>query len=113
MLSLIDNPSAFAHFYTDEVMVRGTPGSEARRHIAVALKACVFDGGFADPLDDGDAESNMRRIEISFPLRAWPFTEPPQTGDIAEFDGTSFAVKSVSRRLGDWVLDAREKGGAQ
>ena len=108
-----DNPSAFAPFYTDDVMVRGASGSEARRHIAVALKCCVFDGGFADPLDDGDVESNVRRIEISFPESAWPFTERPQTGDIAEFDGTSFAVKSVSRRLGDWVLDARAKGGAQ
>lgn len=104
--------AAFTPFYTNEIVVRGAPGSEARRHIAVTLKACVFDCGFEDAMADGDVEADVRKCELLFPMEDWPFTERPQIGDVAEIDGAQYSVYEVSRRIGDWCLAVRQtKGG--
>lgn len=110
MRSLLDRPNAFSRFNTDEVSVRGV--SDARRHIAARPKCCVFDCGFEDAMADGDVEANVRKYEILFPLKDWPFPEQPQIGDIAEIDGVQYLVYEVSRRIGDWCLAVRQtKGG--
>ena len=110
MRSHFDRPGTRRHFYTEDVLVRGV--SDARRHIAATLKCCVFDCGFEDAMAEGDVDANVRKYEILFPLKDWPFTEQPQIGDVAEIDGANFAVYEVSRRIGDWCLSVRQtKGG--
>ena len=110
MNGIFDRPGARRHLYRDEVPVRGV--SDARRHIAARPKCCVFDCGFEDAMAEGDIDANVRKYEILFPLKDWPFTEQPQIGDVAEIDGANFAVYEVSRRIGDWCLSVRQtKGG--
>ena len=100
-------PAAFAPFFDEEVTVRG--GVPARRHIAATLKCCVNDCAFEDALDESDAESRIRKLEVSFPVAGWPFPEPPQIGDVVEIDSDSaYAAVAVQKRLGDWVLTVRQ-----
>lgn len=107
MHNLFDNPAAFAPFFDDEVTVRG--GVSARRHIVATLKCCINDCAFEDALDESDAESRIRKLEVSFPVASWPFPESPQIGDVVEIDSDSaYAAVAVQKRLGDWVLTVRQ-----
>ena len=102
-----NNPAAFAPFFDDEVTVRG--GVPARRHIVATLKCCINECAFEDALDESDAESRIRKLEVSFPIASWPFPEPPQIGDVVEIDSDSaYAAVAVQKRLGDWVLTVRQ-----
>ena len=109
MPSIFDNPAAFAPFFGDDVMVRGATGE--RRHVAAAMKCCVFDRGFADAYADDSTASGVRMIEVLFPVREWPYPEPPLPGDVCEWDGIEYAVTRTHSRMGDWVLEARQKTG--
>lgn len=106
--------SAFEAFYDRKVVVRGVRASGAA--VAQTVEACVFEGGFDDPLDGGSVASDRRAVEVLVPVAAWRDDAPPQVGDVVEVLGdvhdrlhvSKFAAVSVDVRVGDYDIKARE-----
>ena len=109
-----DTASAFETFYDQRVVVRGKRTDGAA--VAQTVEACVFEGGFDDPLDDASVASDRRAVEVLVPIHSWRGDTPPQVGDTVEVQGdlhdrlhvSKFAVSSVDVRTGDYSLKARE-----
>lgn len=100
----------FAPFYTDTV---GVEGQRAGKQLRGQFRACVFDQGLGDPLNDADASTSRRCVTIQIPVDgpgAW-IGGRPQVGDkvTVESYGCTFKVSTVSRPLGcAWELEARQ-----
>ena len=107
MTGIFDNPGAFDPFYDTEAAFFGVrPGD---RPVAVTVKVCVFEGGFADPLlDESNTSSSVRTVGLSFPARSWPDETPPQKGEHVVADGADYYISSVDRVLGDYHITAKE-----
>lgn len=111
---MTDTAGAFETFYDTRVVVRGKRTDGAA--VSQTVEACVFEGGFDDPLDDASVASDRRAVEVLIPLSAWRDDNPPQVGDTVEVQGdlldrlhvSKFAVSSVDVRTGDYSLKARE-----
>ena len=107
----VSSDSAFDPFYADLVsFVAKRPDGEHRG----TVRACIFDEGYADALDDTvDVATRIGAINFQIRRLDWAGTisTPPQSGDTftSPLTGKTYAVHTVSPLLGDaWTLDARE-----
>lgn len=106
-----DNPSAFAPFYSDTIVVDGVrPFAGSHRRVQGTFKACVLDTGFSEALMEGDADSDVRTYSVSIRSGDWVDGTKPQVGDRVRLaNGTQLAVFRTDNLLGEtWSLTARE-----
>ena len=111
MTTPFDMPSeAFAPMYHDKVVVRGGVASAP---VEITLPACVFEGGFDNPVDDEAIATERRTLTILVPKGKWRFAEPPKTGMTLEIEGVTYTIQEVAPVLGDWQMTARERSSAR
>ena len=97
---------ALAPFYDTEVAFFGTrPGP---RPIAVVVKCCVFEDGFAPPPIDTDVDTSVRTYSLSFPISAWTDETPPQKGERVSMNGADYFVDAVQTVIGDYNVTVKE-----
>jgi hypothetical protein len=105
-------PAAFSPFFDDAIVVEGVRSSAdgGRRKVQGTFSACVLDTGFAEPLMEGDADSDVRTYSVSIRSGDWVDGTKPQVGDRVRLaDGTQLAVSRTDNLLGEiWSLTARE-----
>lgn len=92
--------------YHDKVVVRGGVASAP---VEITLPACVFEGGFDNPVDDEAIATERRTFTILVPKAEWRFAEPPKTGMTIEINGVTYTIQEVAPVLGDWQMTARER----
>jgi hypothetical protein len=105
-------PAAFSPFFDDAIVVEGVRSSAdgGRRKVQGTFSACVLDTGFAEPLMEGDADSDVRTYSVSIRSGDWVDGTKPQVGDRVRLtNGTQLAVSRTDNLLGEnWSLTARE-----
>lgn len=97
---------AFAPMFHDRVVVRGGVASAP---VEITLPACVFEGGFDNPVDDEAIATERRAYNVLIPKTDWRFPDPPRIGMSVEVRGLSTTVEAVAPVMGDWQLTCRER----
>ncbi len=117
MRSIFHNPRAFAPFYDEVVAVEAKRArSGGARVLRCTVRACVLDQGLDEPLAEGSTGTLRRRWTIRVRAADWPYTTPPQIGDVARIPGefeqggdpVRAAVLSIARHEDDWLMEARQ-----
>ena len=111
MNNFFDNPAAFAPLFSDTVDVTGVRRIGTGTHyIEGSCKACVFENGFADPIADGEINSDVRTFSVQIRSEDWIDSERPGVSyRLTLANGVKCAVTRVDLSLdGTWCLSARE-----
>lgn len=111
MSNFFANPAAFAPLFSDTVDVTGVRRIGTGTHyVEGSCKACVFENGFADPIADGEIDSDVRTFSVQIRSEDWIDSERPGVSyRLTLANGIKCAVNRVSLGLdGVWVLDAKE-----
>ena len=102
--------SAFDPFFSAPVAFAATRTDGTHRG---TVRACVFDEGYAEPIDEGSTYSKVARIALQ--IRKWDWSAcvstDPAPGDRFKSPETGrvYAAVTVTHFSGDtWSIEARE-----
>ncbi len=116
-----DTQNAFEPFFDTPVFVKGRRPDERNeiKLVSGTFYACVFDQGFANPILDADADTDVKTYTIQIRAGDWLNKLPPQIGDEVQIGkqmecapnapSSKLVISQVGELVGDvWDLQAKE-----